>query len=265
MSCACGRKSAKSLPCPPPHCPLPSGLPAGRGAACPRRARGCHRTGAGDGGLHHWGNPTPLPCWSPLCPGRLWADPTGRARQALPGVLPSLAHLPCSSPLSYLFSRGLSHSQHPCIPGHGCALRPGAGVGQRLSRVVQPSLGCSVSHGWRVGERFSWPLCLLQTLLGATSLGTSPQPHADTRLPTTHTHPEVLPHRGGGLQHQCAGVRAGRRGILGKRGARGVNQDGSSPCSPPQPSSGLHVLSAAHPSITIPTPALTCVPTPDRQ
>lgn len=79
------------------------------------------------GGLCHWGDPMPLPHWSSLCPGLLRSDPAGRARQVLPGMLPSLARLPRSSVLSYLFSRScLSHGKHPCIPGEARVwLRPG--------------------------------------------------------------------------------------------------------------------------------------------
>lgn len=79
----------------------------------------------------------------------------------------------------------------------GCAAQP---------RGVQPSPGCSVPHGRRVGEQFSWPLCLTQTLLGAPSLGTAPWPCADTQLPTTHTHPGVLPHQGGAAAPVCWGA-----------------------------------------------------------
>lgn len=42
----------------------------------------------GTGELFHQGTPTPLPWQSCFCLGQLWADPVGRARWALLGMLP---------------------------------------------------------------------------------------------------------------------------------------------------------------------------------
>ncbi|XP_071619793.1 smoothelin isoform X4 [Heliangelus exortis] len=199
---------ALPAPLPPPVLRAAGGqescLPQeGSGGSC--------RTSTGDGGALILGHPVPLSCWSSPCPGQLQSDPMGEARQALLGVLPSLACLPRCSVFSYLFSSCFSRGQHSCwsVAKQGGAVQP-------RSQSCPSSVPVSGSPLPSVRKL----LCPLQALLGATSLGTAPRPRAGILLSTAHMHPGAL--QPGGAAALCVGSGGA---VMGPRGARGPRRE----------------------------------------